>query len=275
VNRKDILDRLLTEEKFLKDVDLMGPRGQVDERKSEKLHEVAGFTAIIARYLKRFPLKKDSVAVLECSCGKSYLGFVLALLIPEICNIPVRLVGVDFNPVLIDRCRSIAEDLRLEGTDFFCDKVISFSPGFKMDIVVSLHACDTATDEALVQGIRSGADFVHAVPCCQNQIKGQIKSGHLLEALTGYGPARYRMANLLTDSLRAEFMKAAGYHVEMDEIGSPKLTPKNLCISARKVRSKTRLPRDSGYRGLRDFFGVKPAIEKMCPEVVTGEGKSI
>ena len=76
------------------------------------------------------------------------------------------------------------------------------------------------------------------------------------------------MANLLTDVLRAEFMKAAGYHVEMDEIGSPKLTPKNLCISARRVQRRGVVRRDRGYRSLRDMFGVRTAIEKLCPEVL-------
>ncbi len=250
----------------------MGPHGQLDGRKWEKLREVAGFAEIIIRYLHRFPIRKDEVAVLECSCGKSYVGFVLNLLIAEVFGKRVRLIGVDSNADLIERCGVLAGRLGLEGAAFICKRTIELEPQAGIDMVVSLHACDTATDEALVQGIRNQAGFVHVVPCCQNQIRGQIKGGHPLEDLTGYGPARFRMANLLTDVLRAEFMRAAGYHVEMDEIGSPKLTPKNLCISARKVKRKGRGPRDGGYRRLRDMFGVRVAVEKMCPEVVLGGG---
>ncbi len=268
MDKKEILRCLRAEDSFLKSLDLAGPHGQVDLRKSEKLQEVAGFSEIILRYLQRFPVDGDFLTVLEGSCGKSYLGFILSFLVPRVCGKRVRLLGVDSNASLVERCRMISDDIALEGASFTCSKVIDFKPDTQIDLVVSLHACDTATDEALVQGIRSGARQVHAVPCCQNQIRGQIKCGHSLETLTGYGPVRYRMANLLTDVLRAEFMRAAGYHVEMDEIGSPKLTPKNLCISARKVRRRSRSSRDEGYRQLRDMFGVKVAIEKMCPEVI-------
>ncbi len=268
MNRKEIMSYMRCREDILKDMDLMGPKGQLDIKKNEKLEEIVGFGEIIIRYLNKFPIKKNTLTVLECSCGKSYLGFILSLLLPKACRKKVNLVGVDYNPDLIERCERLSQKLRLAESHFFCRRILDFKPQTDIDLVVSLHACDTATDEALVQGIRCGAGFVHAVPCCQNQIRGQIKDGHPLDMLTQYGPARYRMANLLTDTLRAEFMRAAGYHVEMGEIGSPKLTPKNLCLSARKVRRKYKGRRDIGYRHLKDLFNVKTAIEKMCPEVL-------
>ena len=135
-------------------------------------------------------------------------------------------------------------------------------------MVIALHACDTATDQAIAKGIELGAKLILSVPCCQNQIRGQIRRGHALTAMTDFGPVRYRLANMLTDVLRAQFLRSAGYHVEIDEIASPRLTPKNLCICARKVRRRTRGPRDGDYRMLRDMFQVRPKIETYCPGIL-------
>jgi hypothetical protein len=113
--------------------------------------------------------------------------------------------------------------------------------------------------------------LILSVPCCQNQIRGQIKSGHPLTAVSDFGLLRYRLANMLTDALRAQFLRAAGYEVNLLEIGSPRLTPKNLCICARKVKRRIRRARDAEYLQLKEFFGVKPKIEKLCPGIV-GDG---
>lgn len=267
MDRTQILDYLKDRPEALKKMELMGPAGQVDARGAKKMEEIAGFAAIILRYVREWIPDQD-LTVLEGSCGKSYLGFVLALLFPEVDERPVRLRGVDSNPDLIERCRTLAADLGLEHAQFVPSRTINFESEEQFNLVVSLHACDTATDEAIARGIRFGSRLILSVPCCQNQIRGQIKSGHPLTPMTDYGPARYRLANLLTDTLRAQFLNAAGYHVQLDEIGSPRLTPKNLCICARKVKRKSRTPRDVDYRRLRDMFEVRPKIEKLCPEVL-------
>jgi len=245
-------------------MELLGPAGQRDHRKSEKLQEVAGFCAIILRYVRAQLAKKRRIRVLECSCGKSYLGFALAVLLEEFEGKAVRLWGVDSNPSLIARCRSLATALGMEDAGFVCGRTAEFQCAEGVDLAVSLHACDTATDEAIAKGIELDAELILAVPCCQNQIRGQIRCGHPLTAITEFGPARYRFANLLTDVLRAQFLHGAGYHVELDEIGSPKLTPKNLCICARKVKGRVKGSRDQKYKTLRDLFGVHPKIESLC-----------
>ena len=248
----------------------MGPEGQVGERRSKKLEEIAGFAEIILRYVREF-LPDQDLTILEGSCGKSYLGFALALLFPDVDDRNIRFWGVDSNPELIERCRTLAGELGLDNSRFVASRTIEFESQKDFNLVVSLHACDTATDETMAKGIQLGARLVLAVPGCQNQIRGQIKKGHPLTPMTDFGPARYRLANLLTDTLRAQFMHAAGYHVQLDEIGSPRLTPKNLCICARKVKRKSRTPRDTEYRRLRELFNVRPRIEKLCPEVIDDE----
>jgi hypothetical protein len=153
--------------------------------------------------------------------------------------------------------------------EFVCSQTRHYRTDRRFDLVMSLHACDVATDQAIAKGIELGARLILAVPCCQNQIRGQIRDGHPLTAMTEFGPMRYRLADMLTDVLRAQFLHSAGYHVEMDEIGSPRLTPKNLCICAHKVKRRSRKPRDEAYRMLRDLFRVRPSIEDYCPGVVS------
>jgi SAM-dependent methyltransferase len=249
-------------------VELRGPEGQVDDSKSKKLSEVAGFCEVILRYLREFGPDEDPIRVLECSCGKSYLGLVLSEVVEEFEGRTISVTGVDFNPALIDKCREVAKAAGADNAEYVASRTLEFESSEDFDLVVSLHACDTATDEAIAKGIQIEAPLVLAVPCCQNQIRGQLKEQGGLPGISEFGPARYRMANLLTDCLRAQFLKAAGYFVEMDEIVSPRVTPKNLCVCARRLRNPHKKRRDESYIQLRDFFGVKPKIEQYCPGVL-------
>ena len=252
-------------------IGLLGPQGQGDSRKSKKLEEVAGFCAVILRYVRQFLTDKKVLTVLECSCGKSYLGLTLGLLLRELEDKEVRLTGVDVRPDLIERCRDLSQELGLSSVRLVASRTIEFESSDIFDMVLSLHACDSATDEAIAKGIELQAYLILAVPCCQNQIRGQIKGPHPLQAMTQYGPVRYRFASMLTDVLRAQFLNSAGYHVEMAEIGSERLTPKNLCICARKAKRKSKRPRDQDYKMLRELFNVKPRIETYCPGIVSGD----
>jgi hypothetical protein len=253
---------------LLRAVELIGPAGQLDERKAKKLGEIAGFCELILTYVDRFLARGPALRVVEFSCGKSYLGVVLVTLLRELAHKQAELVGVDWNCSLVEKCRHVADAAGVEGAQFVASRTRDFDGEGPFDLAVALHACDTATDEAIAKGIELGVPLILTVPCCQNQIRGQIKDGHPLMAMTEFGPIRYRLANMLTDVLRAQFLRSAGYVVEMQEIASPRLTPKNLCICARRLRHRAKGRRDAGYRMLREFFGVRPALERMCPGVV-------
>jgi hypothetical protein len=267
-NQDGLLSFLEGRPDLLKAVELLGPRGQSDTRRSKKLQEVAGFGEVIRRYVDRFLAKREAIRVVEFSCGKSYLGIALALALPQLDGKKVHLVGVDINAGLIEKCRGMAQAVGLEGARFVAGRTLEFQSDEHFELAVALHACDTATDEAVAKGIQLGADLILSVPCCQNQIRGQIVRGHPLTAMTEFGPIRYRLANMLTDALRAQFLRSAGYFVELTEIGSPRLTPKNLCICARKVRRASGRRRDEGYRALKSFFDVKPKVEQFCPGII-------
>jgi SAM-dependent methyltransferase len=253
---------------LLKAIELLGPRGQSDTRRSKKLQEVAGFGDVIRRYVRQCLAKKETVRLVDFSCGKSYLGIALALALTQLDGKKVELVGVDVNGGLIEKCGRVAQEAGLQTARFVASRTLDFEDEGHFDLVVALHACDTATDEAIAKGIQFGAELILTVPCCQNQIRGQIVSGHPLTAMTEFGPIRYRLANMLTDVLRAQFLRSAGYFVELTEIASPRLTPKNLCICARKVRRSGGRRRDEGYRTLKSFFDVKPKVEQFCPGII-------
>jgi hypothetical protein len=267
-NQDGLLSYLESKPDLLTAIELLGAQGQSDTRRSKKLQEVAGFGEVILRYVRQFLAGKDTIRIVEFSCGKSYLGIVLALALPELEGKKAQLVGVDINAELIAKCSRLAREVGLEGARFVAGRTLAYEGEGRCDLAVALHACDTATDEAIAKGIQLGADLILAVPCCQNQIRGQIASGHPLTAMTEFGPIRYRLANMLTDALRAQFLRSAGYFVEMTEIASPRLTPKNLCICARKVRRSSGRRRDDGYRMLKRFFDVKPKVEQFCPGII-------
>jgi len=235
---------------------------------SRKLAEVAGLCEVALRYVSKYLPQAETLRVLECSCGKSYLGVVLCLMLEELQGRKAYLTGLDTNEELIRKCRLVAESVGLEGATFVATRTLAFNSSEKFDLLVALHACDTATDEAIAKGIQLEVPLILTVPCCQGQIRGQLKGNGALSGISEFGPARFKLANVLTDALRAQFLKSAGYHVEMDEIVSPRVTPKNLCICARRVKRPGKHRRDTQYKALRDFFGVKPCLEKYCPGVV-------
>ncbi|HOX38651.1 MAG TPA: SAM-dependent methyltransferase [Candidatus Brocadiia bacterium] len=249
---------------FMQAVGLQGPEGQTDGRRTKKLDEVAGFIEHILKALDVTFSEVERPVILECSCGKSYLCFALNYMLRAKLGQEAEFLGVDFNPRLIERCREIAGRLAFDNMSFTACRSLSFEPDRRVDLLLALHACDTATDEAIALAIRLGCRRVMAVPCCQNQIRGQLKGGHPLTGLTDFGPLLYRFSNLLTDGLRAQFLWGAGYAVEFQEITSPRVTPKNLMISGRRVKRRV-APRFENYVRLRDMFGVHPRIEDFSP----------
>lgn len=243
------------------------PSGQFHQRDTKKIQEVVGFSTHI---LKIAPdLLKEGLVCLDCSCGKSYLTFVLNYLLREMYGIKATFYGVDTSLPLVERCRVIATLLGYENMSFWQGRTREFEPQANVDIVLSLHACDTATDEAVAKGIQLGAKYIIVVPCCQNQVRGQIRPSQPLKRLTEFGLLRYRFADLLTDAIRAQVLRGAGYYVEMHEIVPPTVTPKNLVITARKTRSGKKGM--EGYKELSSLLGVRSTLEGLLPGLFNGD----
>ncbi len=245
-----------------------GPNGQFYQSETKKFQEVVGFSAHI---LKEAPdLLEEGLVCLDCSCGKSYLAFVLNHLLRQMYSLEATFYGVDTSPALVERCKSIASLLGYENMSFWQGRTWEVElPVNSVDIVLALHACDTATDEAIAKGIQLGAKYIMVVPCCQNQIRGQVKPQQPLRRLTEFGLLRYRFADLLTEALRAQVLRGVGYYVEMHEMVPPTVTPKNLVLTARKTRHGKKGM--EGYKELSNLLGVRSHLEELLPGLFKGD----
>jgi len=173
----------------------------------------------------------------------------------------VELVGLDLKQDVIDGCSALAERSGAVGLRFERGDIADFAAGDDVDLVVSLHACDTATDEALAQAIRWGADAILAVPCCQNEAYRQLQSP-LLAPLLRHGLAKERFAALVTDTLRAQLLELAGYRAQLVELVAVEHTAKNVLIRAVKGKPAGADVRRA-YEELRDSLGLDPALERL------------
>ncbi len=261
---------LTSSREFLRPLRWEGPDGGINRRELKKFRETVGFSAHILRMLGD-EVNNDPV-FLECSCGKSYLSFALNRILKELEGAECTFYGVDISGPLVEKCRRIAAGLDYDNMSFTQGRTLEFDGhGDRgVDIVLALHACDKATDEAIARGIRYEARYIMVVPCCQNQLRGQIRRTQPLKDLTDFGLLRYRFADLLTETLRAQVLKGAGYYVEFHEMVPPTVTPKNLVITARRLRSGKKKGLD-GYRALCSEFGVRSILEDFLPELFHGE----
>lgn len=272
-DREYIENVLNSSDAFLEGVGLATKDGVHNRVKRKKLAEIVGFCLHLFSVIGKIK-RKDRLVFLECSCGKSYLSFAVNLLFSDCFKgTQPSFIGIDRNGGLIDKCREVSFALGFSNMEFIESATIDYEPADagdrRVDVVIALHACGAATDEAIAKGIETNARFIVVVPCCQNQMKGMIKSGHPLTALTEFGLLRYRFANILTDALRAQFLRGSGYSVQVKEITTIRYTPKNLIIIASKKKSvEGRSFRP--FEELRKVFDVDVTLRNHFPEMVSG-----
>jgi hypothetical protein len=174
----------------------------------------------------------------------------------------VELIGLDTNPQVIDTVRAIADELGYDEARFEATSIDAYETEEPIDLLVSLHACDTATDEAIAAGVQLGAEAIVVAPCCQHELAGQIAGQK--DALLRHGLLLGRQADLVTDALRAAALETLGYRVDVIEFVSTEHTPKNLMLRAERAPSAARAERAAAeYVELRDRWGVDPAIERL------------
>lgn len=264
LSKTEILNIVEQEENIISCLGMKRQNGLLRKEMGKKISEIAGFCEQILKIVKRLDIDKE-IVFLECSCGKSYLSFVLNCIFEKKLNVKAFFFGVDINKELIQRCEGICSILGYKSMVFKHGRTIDFTPDRKVDVVIALHACDTATDEAIAKGIKIGARYIMVVPCCQGQIRSQIKNHHPLINITQFGLLRYKFADILTDALRSQFLLGNGYYVELLEIVSPKLTPKNVLISARKIKRK-RKNNLEGYHQLNNIFNTNFRLQDFFNE---------
>ena len=234
---------------FLTEVGVMLPDGKVRPAMYHKFRQINRYLEFVDDILQYLPAE-GTLNVVDFGCGKSYLTFALHYLLTTIRNRTVSIVGLDLKEDVIEDCSQIAKKLRCEGLRFEVGRIESFQPArFEpagaVHLTVSLHACDTATDDALAAAIRWQSDAILAVPCCQHELNGSL-SRDLLPGITGFGILRDRFASMATDALRAKLLEVRGYKTQILEFIELEHTPKNLLLRA--VRRKTPDPEGEAYR---------------------------
>jgi SAM-dependent methyltransferase len=207
------------------------------------------------------------VEILDCGCGSSYLTLAVHYFLNKVLNIPARILGVDVNEEVIRKSVSRAEHLGASGIDFQCGPIGSVET--KADIVLALHACDTATDDALARAVRAEARLILSVPCCHHDLNRELRARGPIEVLRPilrHGILRERCADLLTDAFRALALRIMGYKTEVVEFVSPEHTARNLMIRAVRGASPGDEALVKEYLEMRNFCGIPPYIERSLGE---------
>jgi SAM-dependent methyltransferase len=213
--------------------------------------------------LRTLPVwERERITVVDAGCGKAYMSLALVAYGRE-AGTRVELVGLDVNPSVIETVRSAADRLGYDEARFEATPIADYAGDEPVDLLVSLHACDTATDDAIAAGVRLGASAIVVVPCCHHELAAQLGEGER-DAILRHGLLLGRQADLVTDALRACALELAGYRVDVVEFVSAEHTAKNLMLRAERDPSPQRAERARrDYLELRDRFGVHPAIERL------------
>ena len=202
--------------------------------KYDKYRQINRFVELIDQAFRDDP--REELTVLDFGCGKSYLTFILYWYFAVKQGRRVQIIGYDLKADVVEHCNAVAEKYGYTGLRFVhADVSRDALYGERVDMIVSLHACDTATDYALHYAIQKGADYIFSVPCCQHEVNLQMKKGGELDLFLRHGIVRERMAALLTDEIRTLVLEDLGYAVDVIEFTDLENSPKNLMIRARRT----------------------------------------
>ncbi len=254
----------------LVDMGVFTKDGKVAKPMYDKFRQINRFVEIIDDAVKDLPNDGRTLRVMDFGCGKSYLTFVLYHYFTEIKGISTEMLGLDLKADVIEKCNAAAEKYGYKSLRFETGDIGSASMSGKLDMAVTLHACDTATDYALFNAVMRGADMIFSVPCCQHELNGQIKKENF-SILTRYGIVKERIAALCTDSIRANLLEACGYKTQLLEFIDFEYTPKNILIRAvkRKNSAENRKMYLSEAEKLMEEFSFEPTFYKLLKD----EGK--
>ncbi|KPI54636.1 SAM-dependent methyltransferase [Clostridioides difficile] len=245
---------------LLKEIGVLTKDGKIKNDKIRKYNQIDHFVELIDSILKEIK-DKDCITILDCACGKSYLSFVLNFYIKEVLKKNCYFIGIDYSDVVIEASRNMAKNLGYKNMSFIKEDLTNYTPNRDVDLVISLHACDTATDMAIGLGIRAKSEAIVVVPCCHKELLGQYKY-ESMEPILKHGVFKARFADLITDGLRTLLLEGNGYDTSVVEYISPLDTPKNLMIRAIKTKTNNEKALKE-YRELKAQFGVEPTLEKL------------
>ncbi len=246
---------------FLAALGVTDRAGNVFDRKRAKFRQIDRFLQYIEEILPRLP--DGELYVLDLCCGKSYLTFAAYWYLTEVRGRTVTMLGADWKADVIEYCQSVAESLGWDGLTFRCCDIRDLTPDRRPALVLSLHACDIATDIVLTTAARLGADVILSTPCCQHQLMNDLTPdsplGRELLPILEHSLLKQKLCVALTDALRIKRLAAAGYRVDVTELVDPEETPKNLMIRAIRTElpPEERARLEAEFRALEALAGVR------------------
>lgn len=262
---------------FLVGLGVQTPEGKITRNKYDKFRQINRYLEFIEDILDRFP-PQETIHVIDFGCGKSYLTFAMYYYLHVLQGRDICVTGLDLKEDVIRRCNELARRCGYDKLQFQVGDISTYEGKERIDMVVSLHACDTATDYALEKAIRWGARVILAVPCCQHEVNQQIHCAKLSPVLR-YGVIRERMSALITDAVRAGLLEQQGYETQILEFIDMEHTPKNLLIRAVKRmpaeayqgegqphmqnRQKAHSASDTALTEMMEMLGIEPKLASL------------
>ena len=248
---------------FLVDLGVMTGEGRVVHAKFDKFRQINRFLEFIEDILPRLEDRArggGELTILDFGCGKSYLTFAMYYYLHELKGYDIRIIGLDLKRDVIRRCNELSEKYGYEKLRFLEGDIADYTGVDRVDMVVTLHACDTATDYALAKAIGWDARVILSVPCCQHELNRQIESD-VLEPVLKYGLIKERVAALVTDALRAQYLEREGYETQILEFIDMEHTPKNILIRAVKTGRKG--SNEKKLQACEEALHVRPTLGRL------------
>lgn len=246
--------------KVLETIGILGQNGKVRNDMIRKYNQIDHFVELLDPMLRQLAKDCDTINVIDLGCGKSYLDFVLNYYIKEVIGKRCHFTGLDINPIVIEDSKKMAAQLKYNNMEFIETDIADFQPEKRYDLLLTLHACDTATDKALSMGILNNVRSMVCVPCCHKEMNSQYHIDGFEEVLK-HGVLKARIADSLTDGMRALYLEAMGYDVSLVEYISPLDTPKNLMMKAFLKREKS-IAKLNQFFALEQVLGTDLSIKK-------------
>lgn len=263
--KKYIIDRENLPPVF-KDLGITDNDGKIINSKYDKFRQICRFTEQLDHVLSKD--KNESIEIIDFGCGKSYLTFVIYFYITEILGKKVHITGLDLKADVIERCNALADKYGYNGMEFLCMDIKDYTPKNSVDMVISLHACDIATDYALYFAVKCKANYIFSVPCCHKEARSMMKSKSLT-MLNDYGLIKERFCETITDALRAKLLEYSGYSVELCEFIDFDNSPKNMLIRAKKAPTADKFRYNKikeQILAIKKEFGITITLEKLLFE---------